>query len=41
VAPRPWQSGHAPCGELNEKARGVISGIEMPHVTQASRRENS
>jgi len=24
-----------------EKARGVISGIEMPHVTQARRRENS
>ena len=40
VAPSPWQSGHAPCGELNEKARGVISGMLMPQSTQASRREN-
>ena len=41
VAPRPWQSGHAPCGELNENARGVISGTLMPQLTHASRRENS
>ena len=27
VAPSPWQSAHAPCGELNENARGVISGM--------------
>ena len=25
-------SGQAPCGELNEKARGVISGTLMPQV---------
>ena len=41
VAPRPWHDGHAPWGELNEKARGDISGIERPHDTQASRREKS
>ena len=41
IAPRPWQSGHAPCGELNENARGVISGMLMPQSTHASRRENS
>ena len=41
VAPRPWQLGQAPCGELNEKARGDISGTLMPHTTQASLRENS
>ena len=41
IAPRPWHSGQAPCGELNEKARGVISGMLMPQSTQASRRENS
>ena len=41
VAPRPWHAGHAPCGELNENARGVISGMLMPQSTHASRRENS
>ena len=41
VAPSPWQSVQAPCGELNENARGVISGMLMPQSTQASRRENS
>ena len=41
TAPRPWQSGHAPCGELNENARGVISGMLSPQSTHASRRENS
>ena len=29
-APRPWQAGQAPCGELNENARGDISGTLMP-----------
>ena len=41
MAPRPWHSVHAPCGELKEKARGVISGMLMPQSTHASRRENS
>ncbi len=41
VAPSPWQSVHAPCGELKENARGVISGMLSPQSTQASRRENS
>ena len=41
IAPSPWQSGHAPCGELNENARGVISGMLRPQSTHASRRENS
>ena len=41
TAPRPWQSGHAPCGELKEKARGVISGMLTPQYVQARRRENS
>ena len=41
VAPSPWQVVQAPCGELNEKARGDISGTLMPHTTQASLRENS
>ena len=40
TSPRPWQSGQAPCGELNEKARGVISGMLMPHDGHARRREN-
>ena len=40
TAPSPWQSWQAPCGELNEKARGVISGMLTPHYVQASRREN-
>ena len=26
LVPRPWHSSHAPCGELNEKVRGSISG---------------
>ena len=37
----PGRSAQAPCGELNENARGVISGIEMPQATHASLRENS
>ena len=41
IAPSPWHSGHAPCGELNENARGVISGMLRPQSTHASRRENS
>ena len=41
TAPRPWQSGQAPCGELNENARGVISGMLTPQYVHASRRENS
>ncbi len=40
TAPRPWQPPHAPCGELNENARGVISGMLTPQNVQASRREN-
>ena len=36
VAPRPWQAGQAPCGLLNEKTRGWISGSEMPQCTQAN-----
>ncbi len=32
---------HAPCGELKENARGVISGMLRPQSTHASRRENS
>ena len=41
TAPSPWHSGQAPCGELNENARGVISGMLMPHDGQAMRRENN
>jgi hypothetical protein len=41
LAPSPWQSEHAPWGELNENARGVISGMLKPQSTHASRRENS
>ncbi len=36
VEPRPWQAGQAPCGLLNEKMRGWISGMEMPHARQAN-----
>ena len=39
TAPSPWHSWQAPWGELNEKARGVISGMLTPHQVQASRRE--
>ena len=35
TAPRPWQSWQAPCGELNENARGVISGMLMPQFGHA------
>ena len=41
AAPRPWHAGQAPWGELNENARGVISGIEIPQDTQAKRLEKS
>ena len=41
VAPRPWHVVHAPCGELNENARGDISGTLMPQLTHAILRENS
>ena len=37
--PSPWQRSHAPCGELNEKIRGSISGIEAPQLRQAKRSE--
>ena len=37
----PLAAVQAPCGELNEKARGDISGTLMPQTTQASLRENS
>ena len=41
VAPRPWHSGQAPCGELNENARGVISGTlnAAGHARQTPREE--
>ena len=39
--PAPDTPGHAPCGELNENARGDISGTLRPQTTQASLRENS
>ena len=39
TAPRPWHSEQAPCGELNEKARGDISGTLRPQTTHASLRE--
>ena len=39
--PGPGSPVQAPCGELNENARGVISGTLMPHSTHASWRENS
>ena len=35
VAPRPWHALHAPCGELNENARGVTSGMLTPQSGQA------
>ena len=34
--PRPWQRSQAPCGELKEKIRGSISGIEVPQLRQAN-----
>ena len=37
----PGTRAQAPCGELNENARGVISGMLSPQSTQASRRENN
>ena len=37
--PSPWQRSHAPCGELNEKIRGSISGIDAPQLRQANRSE--
>ena len=37
--PSPVQSGHAPCGELNENIRGSSSGIEVPQCRQAKRSE--
>ena len=37
IEPMPEQDAHAPCGLLNENIRGVISGYEMPHSTQAKR----
>ena len=41
IAPRPWQSVHAPCGELNENARGVISGMlnAAVHARQPPRKQ--
>ena len=35
--PSPWQRWQAPCGELKEKIRGSISGIEAPQLRQAKR----
>src|SRR3989338_10994952 len=32
--PRPWQLGHAPYGELNEKRRGSTSGNDAPSSGQ-------
>ena len=40
-APRPWQPGQPPWGELNENARGDSSGMLRPQPTQASVREKS
>src|SRR4029078_1543579 len=34
--PSPWQRSQAPCGELNEKIRGSISGIDVPQLRQAN-----
>ena len=34
--PSPWQRSQAPCGELKEKIRGSISGIEAPQLRQAN-----
>ena len=34
--PKPWQEGHAPNGELNEKTLGLISGIKAPCSGQAN-----
>jgi hypothetical protein len=36
----PWHSGQAPCGVLNEKVRGSISGIVVPWSGQARYSEN-
>ena len=33
--PRPEQSGHMPCGELNENSCGDGSGNEIPQWWQA------
>src|SRR3712207_8715516 len=38
-APRPWQRGQAPCGELKEKIRGCSSGSETPCSGHAKRSE--
>ena len=34
--PSPWQRSQAPCGELKEKIRGSISGIDVPQLRQAN-----
>ena len=36
-APRPSQTGQAPCGPLKENMRGSMGGSEMPQSTQAKR----
>src|SRR5512139_3670178 len=34
--PKPLQVGQAPCGLLKENIRGLSSGYEIPHTTQAN-----
>src|SRR3989338_4073294 len=40
AVPRPWQSGQAPYGELNENKRGSISGNENPSSGQLNLAES-
>ena len=39
IAPSPWHSLHAPCGELNENKRGSSSAKLFAHDGQARRVE--
>ena len=36
MLPKPWQSGHAPNGLLNENSRGSISEMVKPETGQAN-----
>ena len=40
MLPKPWQSGHAPNGLLNENSRGCGSSYGMPHSRHSNRSLN-
>ncbi len=41
MEPRPWQRGHAPCGELKENTRGASSASDTPCSGHAKRSEKT